>query len=255
MTFFKLLIFTLIIFYLSIGLYLYLNQKDFLYFPSAKIDNHYKKLTITNNNRDINIFVLNPNQKNAMLYFGGNAESMAQSCDYLSKEFPSFTIYLMDYRGYGLSEGSPSQEGIYRDSLTLYDKIKPHHNQIYVEGRSLGSGVATYVSARREVSKLILLTPYYSILSVAQAQYKIYPLSLLLKDQYLSYENIANIKAQTLVILAQNDMLISSANSQKLIDKFKKEKVEVEILKERTHGDIVFDEKYYHLIRNFIKNK
>jgi len=140
---------SLLFIYLAMGAYLYFNQRNFIYHPTPKIMTPYKNWVMENENEKINIIVLNEGHKNAILYFGGNAESMAESADYIAKQFPKFTVYLMDYRGYGLSTGVSSEANIYKDALKLYDSIKVKHTRISIGGRSLGTSVATYVSAHR----------------------------------------------------------------------------------------------------------
>ena len=132
--------------YVGMGIFLYIYQRNFLYFPTAKMNTSYEKMVLKNENESINIIILNKGYKNAILYFGGNAESMAQSSDYIAQQFPEFTVYLMDYRGYGASTGEPTEEGLYSDALKLYDTIQPQHDRISIGGRSLGSGVAIHVA-------------------------------------------------------------------------------------------------------------
>ena len=90
---------SLVLLYLGIGAYLYFNQRSFIYYPTPKLMTPYKNWVMENDDEKINIIVLNEGHKNAILYFGGNAESMAESADYIAKQFPEFTVYLMDYRG------------------------------------------------------------------------------------------------------------------------------------------------------------
>jgi len=242
----------LLVGYVGMGVFLYLYQRDFLYHPTANIPTPYKTLTLHNNGESINVIVLNEGHENAILYFGGNAESMAQSSDYIAGQFPNFTVYLMDYRGFGGSTGVPTEESIYLDALTLYDAIKPKHTLVSIGGRSLGTGVATYVAAHRSVSKLALITPYDSIVNVAQERYPLYPVSLLLKDRYDSLSRIKNITAKTFIVMAQNDQVIPLERTQKLIDAFSKEQLEIEIIKNRGHMDISSDASYYRLMQDFI---
>ncbi|MBA1419674.1 MAG: alpha/beta hydrolase [Epsilonproteobacteria bacterium] len=195
---------------------------------------------------------MNKGHKNAILYFGGNAESMAQSSDYIAGQFPDFTVYLMDYRGYGKSTGKATEEALYKDALKLYDIIKPMHKRISVGGRSLGTGIATYVAAHREVTKLALITPYDSIVNVAQDRYRIYPVSFLLNDKYDSLARVKDIKAQTLIVIAEKDKVIPLENTQRLIDAFDKKRLEVIIIKNRGHIDISSDKRYYKIMQDFI---
>jgi len=242
----------LLIGYIGTGLFLYLNQRSFLYFPTPNISTPYTQMILHNEGESLKIIVLNKGHKNAILYFGGNAESMAQSSDYIAQQFPEFTVYLMNYRGYGGSTGSSSEEGLYSDALKLYDTIKPQHNRISIGGRSLGSGIAVYVAAYREVSKLALITPFDSIVNVAQGMYPIYPVSFLLHDQYDSLSRIKKIRAKTFIIIAQNDRVITSERTQQLIDAFDPAQLKVTMIKNRGHMDISSDARYYKIMQEFI---
>ena len=238
--------------YVGMGVFLYINQRSYLYFPTADTKTAYHHMTMHNDGESINVIVLNKGHKNAILYFGGNAESMAQSSDYIAGQFPDFTVYLLDYRGYGKSTGKATETALYKDALKLYDIIKPMHQRISVGGRSLGTGIATYVAAHREVSKLALITPYDSIVSVAQERYPIYPVSFLLNDQYDSLSRVKDIQAKTLIVIAEKDKVIPKENTQRLIDAFDKKRLEVIIIKNRGHIDISSDKRYYKIMQDFI---
>ena len=251
----KILIFlsTLIVLvYLSLGVFLYLKQRTFLYHPTQHILTRYDGMMIKNDKEKIHIIILHKGQKKAILYFGGNAESMAKSSDYIAGQFPKFTVYLMDYRGYGLSTGEATEIGLYSDALKLYDKVKKSHQSIVVGGRSLGTAIATYVAAHREVSKLALITPFDSIVHIAQGRYPIYPVSLLLHDRYDSASRVKDIKAKTFIVIAQNDKVISKQSTQNLIDAFDPKQLEITTITNRGHQDISSDEKYYKVMQDFI---
>ena len=238
--------------YVGMGLFLYINQRDFLYFPTPDISTPYGEMALQNEGASINVLVLNKGHENAILYFGGNAESMAQSSDYIAQQFPTFTVYLMDYRGYGGSTGEPTEKGLYSDALKLYDTIKPKHNRISIGGRSLGSGIATYVATHREVSKLALITPFDSIVNVAQGRYPIYPVSLLLHDKYDSAARAKDISAKTFIVIAQNDQVISKERTQELIEAFSSKQLQITTISNRGHNDISSDERYYKIMQDFI---
>jgi esterase/lipase len=177
---------------------------------------------------------------------------MAESADYIAKQFPVFTVYLMDYRGYGLSTGVSSEVTIYKDALKLYDSIKVKHTRISIGGRSLGTAVATYVSAHREVSKLALITPFDSIVNVAQERYPLYPAHLLLHDKYDTVSRVKQIKAKTFIVIAQNDKVVSRERTEALIRAFDPEQLEMAVIENRGHSDISSDERYYRIMQAFI---
>jgi len=242
----------ILLMYLGMGIFLYLNQRTLLYFPTDDKQSTYESFNFKNDTASVHVIVLNKGHKNAILYFGGNAESMAGSADYIAGQFPNFTVYLMDYRGYGKSTGEPSEMALYSDALKLYDIIKPKHERISVGGRSLGTGIATYVAAHREVSKLALITPYDSIVNVAQDRYPLYPVALLANDKYDSVSRVKDINATTLIVIAEKDKVIPRENTDKLIEAFDAQQLEVIVIKNRGHIDISSDKRYYKIMQDFI---
>lgn len=240
--------------YVLVGLYLYLNQDNFLYFPTADKVTKHEHLNFKNEGENIHVLKLNPGYPKAIIYFGGNAESMANSADEIAAQFPKFTVYLMDYRGYGASSGQASEAGLDSDALKLYDSIVSKHRSVSVGGRSLGTGIATHVAAKREVEKLALVTPYDSIVNVAQGMYPIYPVSLLLNDSYDSVAKAKDIHAQVLIVLAENDKVILRERSENLIQAFKENQVKVVRIKDRGHVDISSDKSYYKMMQEFMEN-
>ncbi|MEA2047458.1 MAG: alpha/beta hydrolase [Campylobacterota bacterium] len=246
------MIILLLLGYVGMGIYLYLNQRAFLYYPTPRFTTPFEEMKLQNDGECINVIVLNKGEENAILYFGGNAESIAKSSKHIASQFPRLTIYLMDYRGYGSSTGIPTEEGFYSDALRLYDTVKSKHSNISIGGRSLGSGIATYVAACREVSKLVLITPYDSVLNVAQGRFPIYPISLLLKEKYDSLDRVKDIKAKTLVVIAELDRVIPRERTQKLIEAFDWAQLDVIEIPDRGHIDISSDEKYDQIMREFI---
>ncbi|HHD78536.1 MAG TPA: alpha/beta hydrolase [Epsilonproteobacteria bacterium] len=238
--------------YVVIGLFLYINQRSYLYYPTPDKQTPYHHMTLHNDGESINVIVLNKGHENAILYFGGNAESMAGSSNYIAGQFPDFTVYLMDYRGYGASTGIASEKAFYSDALKLYDTIASKHKQISVGGRSLGSGIATYVAAHRKVNRLALVTPYDSIVNVAQYRYPVYPASWLLYDRYDSVSRVKEIKAETLIVIAEKDKVIPRKSTNNLIKAFNKKQLKVIVIKNRGHIDISDDARYYKIMQDFI---
>ena len=179
-----------------------------MYFPTAKAAHTFQLEQFSVDNETIDVVVLNKGKHKAILYFGGNGESVAGSAPHFIKIFPDHTVYLVNYRGYGGSTGNPTEQALYSDALFIYDKISKKHKNISVIGRSLGTGVATFLASKRAITKMILVTPYDSFQNLAQQQYPIYPISFLLKDKYNSSSRVKDINSATLIILAEHDSVI-----------------------------------------------
>ena len=247
----------LLLVYLGLGIYLYIKQRSFVYFPTEESqENHAQVLTLQSDDELLKVWVLNPNKTNAIFYFGGNAESIEFNIQPFQTWFPDHTLYLMNYRGYGGSTGSPTEAGLYADALALYDQVSTQHKSISIIGRSLGSGVATYLGANREVRKLALVTPYDSVANVAQAAYPMYPMSLLFKDKYDSIGRAQQLHAKVMLLIAENDEMIPKKHSTNLADALIDANVEVkvELLMGATHNSVSEDKHYQESLQNFMGN-
>jgi pimeloyl-ACP methyl ester carboxylesterase len=171
--------------YLLLAAFLYVYQRRLIYYPVA-LDPSFvaERIVVDNQGTRLQGWVLNPGQRKAVIYFGGNSEMITHRRGFFEDVFRDYSVYLINYRGYGDSEGSPSEAGLFSDALAIYDQLSPRHQSISAYGRSLGSGVAVYLAARRPLEKLILLTPYDSVAAVAQKIYPMFPVRYLIKDRF-----------------------------------------------------------------------
>lgn len=238
--------------YLALCAWLYVKQRSLLYFPVPAMANvQAQAFEFSSDGLQLNGWVVNPGQSKALIYFGGNAEQIEWNALEFQLSIPNVTVYLVPYRGYGGNPGEVTEENLYRDALNLFDTIKPKHKNIGLIGRSLGSGVATYVATKRSVDKLILVTPYDSIVNVAQDNYSIFPVSLLIKDRFESDKRAANIKAKTLIMIAENDEVIPRSNTENLIRHFK-QKPTVVVFNSAGHNSISDTADYQKTISKFL---
>jgi pimeloyl-ACP methyl ester carboxylesterase len=122
-----------------------------------------------------------------LLYFGGNKDEVSNWM-LMRHQAPDWAWASLNYRGYGASEGEPSQTALVADAQAVFDalaadpRIDP--KRIVVIGRSLGSGVAVQLAAKRPLQALILITPYDSMLSVAAEKYPYLPIRWMLRHPF-----------------------------------------------------------------------
>ena len=237
--------------YLLFVILLYLYQRSFIYFPSAASSGNLPIESFSNQGEKIDVVVLNPGSKRAVIYFGGNAESVANSAVILGKALSGHTLYAVNYRGYASSTGVPTEKALNSDALQFYDILARRHSSIAVIGRSLGSGVATYLAAERDIEKMALITPYDSVMNVARDRFPIFPIALLLKDKFDSVAKVPQITAKTLIILAEHDQVIAAKYSQRLIAAFPEAQRTVHIIAGSGHNDLSNTAEYYALLRDF----
>ena len=191
--------------------------------------------------------------EHAILYFGGNAEDVAWNIESFAALFPSSDVYLVNYRGYGGSSGSPSEAALFDDAEVIFDSIRDDHVRISVIGRSLGSGVAVHIASVRDVHKLVLVTPYDSVASVAKTRFAVFPVSLLLKDKFDSLSKAAAIDAPTMILLAERDHVIPHGHSQRLLTAFPPGDVRLRTIQGTTHDSIVAAEEYRRALHDFLR--
>ena len=245
--------FTLAFIYASLCMLLFIYQRDLLYFPTAKFNHIYPSEIFQHGQQSIDVITLNKGHKKAIIFFGGNRETVAKGAADHINNFPEYTIFLVNYRGYGNSSGSPEEQAIYTDALHIYDKITDHYANISVIGRSLGTGVATYLSAHRNIEKMVLITPYDSVENIAKSRYPMFPISLLITDKFDSLGRVNKIKAQTLIILAENDKDVPFKNSLRLINAFPSKQITVEIIKGAGHNSLLKTREFNRYLRDFMK--
>jgi pimeloyl-ACP methyl ester carboxylesterase len=157
-----------------------------------------------------------------VLYFGGNAEEVSWMLDRLREREAAgqsrAAWLLVDYRGYGTSEGAPSERALIADALAWYDRFADSSARVFAFGRSLGSGVAVQLAAARRLDGVILVAPFDSLVQVGRRHYPWLPVGLLLKHRFDSIERAPNITAPLLCIAAARDEVIPPQHARRLFD-------------------------------------
>jgi len=189
-----------------------------------------------------------------LIYFGGNAEEVSWRID--EKEFfKKYSLLLINYRGYGLSKGKPSEKSLFKDALFIYDTFVKRRDvdsrKIVAMGRSLGTGVAVYLAKHRHLEKVILVSPYDSIKKVAQKVYPYAPVSLLLKHPFDSLSRAPSISTPMLALIASNDTVISPEHSKALVKKWKGKTKQV-IIQNTDHNSITSADEYWKNVKDYL---
>lgn len=198
---------------------MYALQRSLIYFPTPEVQtDEAQAFRLFNEGLSLKVWATAKTSDKALIYFGGNNEDVSTNISKYRDLFPNHTVYLHNYRGYGGSEGKPTEEGLFADALALYDHLAERHGSINVIGRSLGTGVAVYLASERKVENLALVTPYDSITNVAAGQYPYLPVRRLLKDRFDSHARAGLLSANTLLLIAANDELIPTGHSEKLAE-------------------------------------
>ena len=185
-----------------------------------------------------------------VLYFGGNAEEVSWMLDEIPRRETGAAWLLVDYRGYGASGGSPSEQSLESDARAWHDHFAPTNKRIVVFGRSLGSGVAVQLAADRKLDGVILIAPFDSMVEVGKRHYPFLPVSWLLKHRFDSLSIAPKVETPLLCVVATHDEVIPAAHARRLYDAWAGPKRWVELA--ASHNSIDGHPDYWTSIRSFL---
>jgi len=159
--------------------------------------------------------------RGAVLILHGNAGNISHRIGYLTLfNRLHYATLLIDYRGYGKSGGSPSEEGTYRDAeaawLHLVETRKVNARDIVIVGESLGGAVATWLAAKYPPRALIIASAFTSVPDLGAQIYPWLPVRLLARIRYDNLDRIAKIAAPVLVAHSRDDEIVPFAHGEAL---------------------------------------
>lgn len=207
--------------YLGICWFLHAKQRDMIYYGwTTTVDAASTDYALKRPDATLRGWVANPSKPDPILYFGGNAERVEFNREAFALLFPGRSVYFLAYRGYGASEGTPSEAALVPDALAFFDDVQHRHpgQKIAVIGRSLGSGIASQVAAQRPVERLALVTPFDSMVGAARSHYPIFPVAWLLEERYESDKALKRYERPILIVHGGRDDVVPEANTLRLIE-------------------------------------
>jgi len=204
--------------YFGLAIYAWLlsDHQIFLPQPSSYKDSpEIVKLRSTNGNLISALYLPNPAATFTLLVSHGNAEDLGDDRDWLEElRRAGFNVLAFDYQGYGTSQGKPTERGSYDDEIAAYDyltrTLETASNRIIILGRSVGSGPAVHVAARRPAAGLILQSPFLSAFRVVTR------IPLLPFDKFPNATDIRKVRCPVLIIHGTNDEVVGFWHGQKL---------------------------------------
>ncbi len=198
--------------------------------------------------------------RGTVLLFHGNAGNIAHRIDY-AKMFHGmgYSTLLVDYRGYGESTGTPSEQGTYRDAsaswnwLTTQRGIKA--SDIVIFGESLGGGVATWLAANHSPRALILASTFTSIPDLGTEVYPWLPVRWLSRIHYNNIENLGKISTPVLIAHSSGDEIIPFAHGKRLYAAVREPKAFLELRGGHNEGFVFAREEWVAVVREFLERQ
>ena len=195
-----------------------------------------------------------------LLWSHGNAGNVTHRLDPLAElHRRGLSVFLFDYRGYGRSEGTPSEEGLYLDALAAYGHLLNERKiptaRIIPFGTSLGAAVAGDLARRRPAAGLILEAPFPSIKAVARSAFRGLPAHLFVRARFELARRLRDVHVPVLVLHGDRDRTIPFELGRAVFAAANEPKQFV-VIPGADHNDLhlVGGESYYQALLNFARN-
>ena len=200
------------------------------------------------------------NADSIIVYFGGNAQNTSALC----REYDESGIFSymknshflsVDYPSYGDSKGSLSQKELFKmaDAVLQYARHRYPDKKLYIVGYSIGTGIACYAASKSTPDALILLSPYNNGRDLFNSYFSVFygPLQHLIRYPLTSDTYVGALTCPALVILSNQDTIVSPSLSRRLIECFTTP-VKTIPFDTLDHGDIAMSKEVWKTIMRFL---
>jgi|CXWL01.1.fsa_nt_gi fermentation-respiration switch protein FrsA (DUF1100 family) len=241
-------------------------QTKLIYFPSqtieatpASVGLAFDDLMLTADD-GVNIsawFVPNSDARATILLFHGNAGNNGDRVQEL-RVLHSLrcNVMIVDYRGFGESEGHPTENGTYMDARAAWDHLTQFRGipdrSIIIMGESLGGAVAIDLALRHPPAALVVQSTFTRLADIAARHYRFLPVRWLLRHRYDSIDKVGRVSCPKLFIHSTGDTLIPIANGKALFDAASEPKQFLQTPGEHNEGGFMYSHEYTAKLKEFL---
>jgi len=220
----------IVLLYSLIGIALYYLQEKFLFHPEKLSDAYvydfkvpFEEVNIPFNNTDtvnmIKFFPADSVRRGVVVYYHGNKENIERYASFAGNFTKhGYEVWMEDYPGFGKSRGERTEKKMYRQALQVQKMAAAKYGKdsIILYGKSLGTGIASYVASVSNNKRLILETPYYSIPSLFSCYAPVYPTGKMSIYKIPANEFLAEVKYPISIFHGTDDGVIPYRNAARL---------------------------------------
>ena len=255
--------------YAVVVAFVYFRQSSLIYYPNMpgrnlvatpdRVGLNYRDVQfVTEDNIKLHgWFVPHDAAKGTLLFFHGNAGNIShrlESIDFFHRL--ELNVFIIDYRGYGQSEGKVSEQGTYRDAVAAWDYLTQtrgiNADQIIIFGRSLGGSIASWLASKHTPAALIVESGFSSVTSMAKRIYPFLPISWLASFKYDTKNYVSNIACPILVAHSRSDDIVPFDEGRVIFDAAPAARQFLEMRGGHNDGFIVSGPAYVEGLRSFI---
>jgi fermentation-respiration switch protein FrsA (DUF1100 family) len=195
-----------------------------------------------------------------LLWFHGNAGNISHRLEQLRllHDAVGANILLVGYRGYGNSEGTPSEKGFYTDALAalsfLIDRDDVDDTKIAYYGQSVGAAVAAELATRHRPAGLILEAPFTSVADMARHHYKFFPARFFVRTRFDTLGRIGSVRSPLLMIHGDHDDIVPIEMARQIFEAARDPK-RLEVVRDAGHNDVYArgGTRYLDVFRSFVR--
>jgi len=257
---------TILVIVVMLNVLIYLQQPSMIFYPDPTLQvspedwkMNYEDVTFsTSDGVELNgWFIPGSAARKTVLFFHGNAGNIShREASIRIFHDMGVNVFIFDYRGYGKSQGSPSEHGLYLDATAAWDylldqkKIKPEN--IILFGRSLGGAVASQLATQVKSAGLILESTFTSARDMAKIIMPVVSYLVVMRYQFNSISRIKNINQPLLVLHSPQDDIISYQLGVRLFKKANEPKTLVKMRGDHNNGFLRSQPEYEQALKGFI---
>ena len=202
-------------------------------------------------------YIANEAARGTLLFFHGNAGNISHRLESISIFHElGLSVFIIDYRGYGQSEGKVTERGTYRDAEAAWEYLTQTRNisadKVIIFGRSLGASIAAWLASRHTPAALILESGFSSVPSMAKRIYPFLPVHWLASFQYDTARYVTKISSPVLVAHSKNDEIIPFAEGLEVFEAAPEAKQFLEMRGGHNDGFLVSGSAYVTGLGSFI---
>ena len=257
---------TFLVGYVAICAFMYFYQHRLIYQPSAELSDspstygmEYEVLDLqTTDGLQLYAWYVEPRDpRGALILCHGNAGNMSHRLSIASAFYDAgLAVLLLDYRGYGRSEGSPDEPGTYTDAQAAWTWLTETKNwparRIVLYGESLGAAVAIELALRHTPAALITESGFTSVCDVGSRVYPFLPVRLLSRARYESIDKIGRINCSKLLLHSPDDEVVPYDHGRSLLDAASPPKQFLDTRGGHNDGGFLLDGDFIDIVHRFI---
>lgn len=259
---------SLLLVLLALNAMMYIQQPAMIFYPSKKLQANPQqwglqyqdiRLTTSDHKQLHGWFIPYPGAHRVVLFFHGNAGNISHRRDSIAIfHHLGLNVFIIDYRGYGQSEGKPGEAGLYRDADAAWNYLIQDRgfekDNIILFGRSLGGAIATRLASEVHPAALILESTFTSARDMARSVFPVLSRLVLFRFRFNTGSRIRHIACPLLVLHSPDDEIIPFHLGEKIYQTAKPPKSFVSMKGDHNNGFLISQPDYEQAIKKFIES-